>query len=150
MFRIRRRHRVLGAFLFVLYLFGLAYFLFFAEALGRAADIGPRSVNLTPFLEIRRFWNYRGQVGMKAFFLNTAGNVLAFVPFGFFMPLTVRPRRGLIGSLLGGAAFSLAIETVQFLTSSGSFDVDDIILNTCGSVLGYILFRICFSRQGSQ
>ncbi len=38
---------------------------------------------------------------------------------------------------------SLCVETFQILTRVGSFDVDDLLLNTLGGVLGYILFSIC-------
>lgn len=53
--------------LFFLYLAVLTYFLFFSEKYGRTAE-REFSYNLTPFLEIRRFWNYREFLGLKAVF----------------------------------------------------------------------------------
>lgn len=50
--------------LFFLYLAVLTYFLFFSEKYGRTAE-REFSYNLTPFLEIRRFWNYREFLGLK-------------------------------------------------------------------------------------
>ena len=69
---------------FVFYLVGLTYFTFFAEALGRGSLAGEEAVarfNLIPFLEIRRFWVYRHQLGAAAVILNLAGNVVAFMAF---------------------------------------------------------------------
>lgn len=79
--------------LFFLYLAVLTYFLFFSEKYGRTAE-REFSYNLTPFLEIRRFWNYREFLGLKAVFINLAGNVLAFVPFGAILPVISRRMRG--------------------------------------------------------
>ena len=73
--------------------------------------------------------------------LNLAGNVIGFVPFGFF--LSVVSRRGRIwrNAVLMGFGFSLCIETTQLIFKIGSFDVDDILLNTTGSILGYLAYR---------
>lgn len=81
----KHRHRILGAVFFVLYLVLLTYFLFFAEEMGRSPDARAEySYNLTLFKEIRRFILYRDILGWCAVFLNIFGNVLAFMPFGFF------------------------------------------------------------------
>ena len=76
-------------------------------------------------------------------FLNIFGNVLAFMPFGFFLPVIwVRTRHWYITVLLS-FAMSLLVETMQLVGKVGSFDVDDLILNTLGGVIGYLLFWIC-------
>ena len=54
----KKKIRIAGVVLFFLYLVVLTYFLFFSEKYGRTAE-REFSYNLTPFLEIRRFWNYR-------------------------------------------------------------------------------------------
>ena len=41
-----------------------------------------------------------------------------------------------------GMLFSLGVEGIQFIVNVGSFDIDDIILNTLGSVIGYTVFLI--------
>ena len=140
--RIEPKHRGAGVILCFLYLAGLSYFLFFSEALGRA-EPGEYHYNLELFREILRFWNYREQLGWQAFVLNTAGNVLAFLPFGFFLPVVTGRRCGLPAAFLAGGLFSFLIEVTQLYTRTGSFDVDDILLNTLGAVLGYMIFRLC-------
>ncbi len=139
--RIKRRHRAAGAVFFLLYLVGLAYFLFFSEALGRSGS-DEYHYNLELFKEIRRFWSYREMLGGRAFFLNTAGNVLAFLPFGFFLPIVSGKRHDFPRIFVAGILFSGGIELLQLATRLGSFDVDDIFLNTIGTVIGYLFFRI--------
>ena len=141
--RIKPRHRGAGVLLFLFYLVGLSYFLFFSEALGRTGT-EESHYNLELFKEILRFWNYREQLGWQALVLNTAGNVAAFFPFGFLLPVILGRRCGLPAALLTGCLFSLVIEMTQFYTRTGSFDVDDILLNTLGAGLGYLLLLICY------
>ena len=45
---------------------------------------------------------------------------------------------------LVGFEFSLFIELMQLITKVGSYDVDDLIMNTVGGILGYIAYRICY------
>ena len=98
------------------------------------------SYNLTLFKEIRRFLLYRNILGWRAVFLNIFGNVLAFMPFGFFLPVIwVRTRHWYITVLLS-FAMSLLVETMQLVGKVGSFDVDDLLLNTIGGFAGYIIF----------
>ena len=139
----KHRHRILGAVLFVLYLVLLTYFLFFAEEMGRSPDARAEySYNLTLFKEIRRFLLYRNILGWRAVFLNIFGNVLAFMPFGFFLPVIwVRTRHWYITVLLS-FAMSLLVETMQLVGKVGSFDVDDLLLNTLGGMAGYGLYRL--------
>ena len=98
--------------------------------------------NLELFKEIRRFITYREQLGTFTVLANLAGNILIFVPYGFFISMASRSR-GFFKTLFCSMGLSLAVEIVQLFTRVGSFDVDDILLNTIGGVLGYILFVIC-------
>ena len=74
----KRIIRGLGTVLFILYVLALIYFLFFSEEYGRVAmEERQYRYNLTPFVEIRRFWVYRRQLGFWAVFTNLFGNVAA-------------------------------------------------------------------------
>ena len=133
----------LGWVLFLLYLILLVYFLFFAEEFGRTTrPQDTYAYNLEPFKEIRRFWVYRDVVGLKSFLLNVIGNIVGFVPAGFFLPIVSRRSKKWYNTFLICFLFSLSVETVQLVFKVGSFDVDDIMLNVTGAVLGYILYRI--------
>lgn len=127
---------------FVAYLIVLTYFMFFAESFGRTSHTQTEyAYNLELFKEIRRFYIYRHQLGMRAVLLNLAGNVIGFVPFGFFLPVVSRRGRRWYNAFFIGFSLSLCIETVQLIFKVGSFDVDDLFLNTLGGILGFCLYK---------
>ena len=72
-------------------------------------------------------------------FDNLFGNIFAFVPFGVLLPLVFKRCNKVWYILINGAWFSLLIELFQLITRFGEFDVDDIMLNTFGALLGYLL-----------
>ncbi len=71
-------------------------------------------------------------------------NVIMLMPYGFLVPLLLKNMRKLWKMALAGAFFSVLIECSQLLNYR-STDVDDVILNTLGAVLGYGLYRL-FAR----
>lgn len=137
------RIRLGGTILFVLYLIGLIYFLFFAENYGRIISDGDYRYNLVPLKEINRFIKYRDELGTLAVITNLGGNVVGFIPFGLILPIINRRTRNFFLITMLSFEFSLLVETVQLVLKVGSFDVDDIILNTLGGMIGYFIFYIC-------
>lgn len=95
-----------------------------------------QSVNWIPFRDLR--FHYGG--AMREAVLN----VVMMVPFGLLLPL-FKPRR-VFATAAWAFLFSLSIETMQLLytwsggASARSFDVTDLITNTLGAILGYLLF----------
>ena len=133
-----------GLGLFVIYMLLLLYFLFFSEKYGRVTEAEREfRYNLVPFVEIRRFWVYRHQLGLLALMTNICGNVIGFVPYGYILPVVARRMQNGFLIVLSGFCLSLTVETIQLITRVGCFDVDDLILNTLGAALGYLLFVIC-------
>ena len=63
------------------------------------------------------------------------------MPFGFFMRVVSGRSRGPVRIILLGFGFSLMLETIQLVFRVGSFDVDDLILNTLGAGLGFFCYR---------
>lgn len=127
--------------LFIIYLAGMAYFLFFSEQLRRSGADNYR-YNLEAFQEIKRAW-YCFQTGnMQYFFLNVVMNVAAFAPFGFFLPIISTRHKKFISVFLLSLELTLAIESLQLFFKVGIFDVDDIIMNTLGGVIGYLVYYI--------
>ena len=129
--------------LFLLYIIGLVYFMFFAEEYGRMPGERTYSYNLVLFQEIKRFIKYRDVLGPMAVLTNLVGNVVGFMPFGFILPIIHRGSRQFLWITLLTFQLSLLIEVTQLIFKVGSFDVDDIILNTLGGVLGYGIFSAC-------
>lgn len=135
--------QLVSIFLFVLYLIGLTYFLFFAENFGRIYSDREYAYNLELFKEIKRFWNYRKELGNFAVFTNIAGNVICFFPYGAILPVLNRRARNFFVITFLSFEFSLLVECVQLVSRVGSFDVDDILLNTLGGILGFFIFTVC-------
>ena len=139
---------------FICYMILLVYFLFFSERYGRTEPYSTYQYNFTFFREISRYIEYRDKIGDEYFLINVAGNVGAFVPCGFLVPVIYREQRGektyrghylrafFFASFLG-FLFSFCVETVQLVTKVGCFDVDDLMLNTIGVMCGYVIYYIC-------
>lgn len=130
---------------FVIYIAALVYFVFFAEMFGRADFSREYRYNLVPFKEIKRFLRYYHQLGFTAVMLNLAGNVMAFMPFGFCLPMVTDHRTKFVTVFLCTFGLSLSIELIQLVSRVGSCDVDDLILNSLGGILGYICF--CLAKK---
>ena len=90
-------------------------------------------LNLMPLTEILRY-----DFGSPAFMRQVIGNIIMFIPFGFFVTYYANIKK--MGSIfLTTVGVSLVIETVQYFIGR-SFDVDDIILNVTGGVIGFLLY----------
>ena len=89
--------------------------------------------NLMPFREILRY-----DVGTAGFYKQVIGNILLFIPFGFFVSSYCKIK-GLGTITLVSFFSSLTIEIVQRYIGR-SFDVDDIILNVVGGIIGFLIF----------
>jgi len=89
--------------------------------------------NWMPLAGLARSWAGGGRLLL----VNVAGNLAAFVPLGV-LAHCLPPRRVGIGRvLLAGAALSLGIESLQYLSGRRVADVDDVLLNALGAVLGH-------------
>lgn len=94
------------------------------------------AVNLVPFGDEKNF----------RFFLQLGLNAVMFLPFGFFLPLLWSKCRRWHRTALAGFLTSLTIELTQLLSFRAT-DVDDLLMNTLGAVLGYFLARVCFHKK---
>lgn len=136
-----KKLRIIGIILFVVYILFLLYFLIFSDWYGRDVVMENFHYNLKPFREIKRFWMYREQLGIWSA-INLLGNIFIFVPLGFFEPIASK-QRSFLGTVIDGFLLSLIVEIFQLISKVGRFDVDDLILNTLGVVIGYMAFLMC-------
>lgn len=134
--------RIISFILFITYIVILINVLFFDAKYGRVSGI--KSYNLEPFKTIHNYIKYRKYVTDSIIIRNILGNIVAFMPFGFFIPLLFRRTRYFIKIILISGFVSLIVEIIQYEFAVGSFDVDDIILNTLGGFAGYIIYKICY------
>ena len=139
----QKKIRLVGMLLFLCYTFLLIYFLFFAEWYGRD-PLGHTELryNLVPFLEIRRYIDNWEIIGIKQVILNLGGNIIGFVPFGILVPTIWKSMRRAWIVIYLGFTISVMVECAQLLMSVGSCDIDDVILNTIGTAIGYIIYAI--------
>ena len=129
-----------GKVLLVLYLACLIYFMFFSESYGRTEFHAEYRYNLVLFQEIRRFLRYRDILGLPAVLINVVGNVVVFIPYGCGLPLLFERLQSFFRVLILSFTTSLLAETMQLIFRVGSFDVDDLLLNTIGGCIGYLVF----------
>ena len=101
---------------------------------------GLYTANFTLFKTIRMYIDYAYKLNS---FENLVGNIVLFIPFGFLLPLCMKQGCNFFVMLLNAFLFVLGIEVFQLFSAFGAFDVDDILLNTIGGVLGYIVFVVC-------
>ena len=141
MIRNTTKRQKLGWVLFLMYRCLLAYFMFFSESFGRTDTDRGYAYNLVPLKEITRYFRYYRTLGMPLFLINIVGNMVAFMPFGFFLPIISRRSRKWYNTVSFGLIFSLILETLQLIFKVGSFDVDDMLLNTVGAGLGFLVYR---------
>lgn len=126
-----RNHIVVNVCLVLSMLFVLFFTLRSHPELG-IGDPGAR-INITPFESITFD-------PVKGLAFNVIGNILLFVPFGLSVAFKVKGTFRLFKVVFLGAMFSLSIEIIQLFIPNRWTDIDDIILNTSGAFLGYILF----------
>ncbi|MCM1044729.1 MAG: VanZ family protein [Candidatus Gastranaerophilales bacterium] len=92
------------------------------------------------FYSYRAAWVYFSNSAWRNIILNFC----MFIPFGFLLPLGIKRLRKFWTIYLAGFGFSLLIESTQLFLGCGTFELDDIMGNTVGAMIGYGLFAIAF------
>jgi len=90
-------------------------------------------INLHPFLMFKQF-----QLGST----QVIGNLVMLLPLGIYIPLLFPKLSGFFRVFIICLLVSISIELMQLITSVRSTDIDDVILNTSGSVVGYLIYRL--------
>ena len=78
-------------------------------------------------------------IGMITGPVDTALNIFLFIPFGLFLPLLFKKFNNIKATALAGLLFSLSVELVQ-LFNWGSSDINDLMTNTGGACIGYLIY----------
>ncbi len=137
--------------LFFLYLLFVLKVIVFKYPLERLIEIasawekgvileGLKHANFTLFKTIRMYVEYAYKLNS---FENLVGNVVVFIPFGLLLPCVMKRGGNFWILLLNGLLLICGIEVFQLFSAFGAFDVDDILLNGIGVVLGYLIYLIC-------
>lgn len=134
--------RILSRVAFVIYMLVLVYFLLLSDGFGRTVRRDEYQFNLIPFVEIIRFVKYREYIGFYNVLINLVGNVVAFIPFGALIRWVINKSVTWYHVMGYTFLFSLSVELLQLIAKVGAFDVDDLILNTLGGLVGFFVYFI--------
>lgn len=115
-------------FLLIVYCITLLKLAFFSREPGSRATV---STHL--------FDTWGNTMQAHAFFIE---NILMFIPFGILIPVVFPKMRGFIQCAAVAFMSSVLLEAMQFITERGFCEVDDVVTNTVGAMIGYILYKI--------
>lgn len=116
-------------------LFFICYILLLFQLVTSSDISSYGGINYIPFTEIFRY-----KIGSKMFILNVIGNIAIFIPFGYFISRYLKTKRHLPIFMIT-IITSLCIELVQ-LYIGRSFDIDDILLNCIGGIIGHAFYLL--------
>ncbi len=102
-----------------------------------------QSVNLVPFKTIINYIKeFNSMYSTRQIMFNLMGNICAFMPMALFLPLLFKKQSRFKNFIITMIIIILGIESLQLITTSGRFDIDDLILNLFGAVIMYLLLNI--------
>ena len=101
------------------------------------SSLQPLRVNLIPLVNILDYDIKREAA------INIIGNISMFIPTGVILPILYKRLDCFWKVLLAGAGLSFVIEVIQLLFPGSVTDIDDLILNTLGVVVGYGIYAVC-------
>lgn len=140
----RRMFTILHSVAFIIYLINLTYQLFLNPALRHVKAVS--SVNISPLKTILLYYTAyeRHTLPIKNIILNMIGNVMLFMPFGYFVYVLFKPMRSFQPYFF---FMIVGVEVIQYIWKVGSADIDDIILNMSGVLILYIVLKIPFIKK---
>lgn len=140
---------------FTLYII-LMLWLLFGQRMGREPfgsywEVINSNINFIPLNTIRLFiraiQSSFSDYTIRHSIINLAGNIIMFVPLGFFIPSVFSKYSSFFKCMSVCSIGIIIVEIVQLFTLLGSCDIDDFILNMAGAAIGYGLFRIILRRE---
>lgn len=121
-------------------LLAIVYMLLLYELVTRVDYNTVAGFNIVPFREILRY-----DFSSNLFYLNVVGNIVLFIPFGYMVASYIKPKKIWTNTIIA-ILVSGTIEFVQYHIGR-SFDIDDIILNTVGCIIGFLIY-VAFKAIG--
>ncbi|AJD89630.1 hypothetical protein JMA_03130 [Jeotgalibacillus malaysiensis] len=98
--------------------------------------------NFIPLKTIGEYLFIRDDLNFNIRVENLAGNVIGFMPFGFLLPLLLEKFQSFKKVVIATFLLSFGYELIQSIFRLGSFDVDDLLLNTLGGGAGYLILKL--------
>jgi len=100
-----------------------------------------RSFNILLFHTIKSYFMGDANVSNSVIFNNILGNIVLFIPLGIYLQLFKRNKKAIV-SFAYVFAISLFIEIIQFSLGIGAADIDDILLNCIGGIIGILIYKL--------
>lgn len=142
----RSTAQIITRLLFVVYIL-LMLWLLFGQRFGTQIYTQQlaRSLNFKPFATVSMYWKMLNSQASEAFLrhavINLVGNVVMFVPLGFFLPRIFVEFKGFFATFFFCLLLVALVEVIQYFTMLGACDIDDLILNMMGICIGYGLSK---------
>ena len=130
--------RIVSMIFFVMYLFILAFLTLFGRYHGGIYI--HRSINIIPFGTILEYLT--SSTNRNIVMTNIWGNIEAFMPMGFLLPVNFKKFRKFKKALFAVMLVTFSIEVLQYIAGIGASDVDDVMLNVLGGGLGYLIYKV--------
>jgi len=102
---------------------------------------GIKRANFVPFSTLQFFYRMKSSYSYYVA-KNILGNIIGFIPLGILLPIMSTRLQRILRTTGVVFLISLSFETIQLITNLGVFDVDDLILNTIGGAIGYLIYSI--------
>lgn len=102
-----------------------------------------RTSNFVPLKTII-YYMFFADINLDIRIKNLVGNIIGFVPLGILLPLLSNRFLNLKSVIIATFSLSFTYEFFQLLFGFGSFDIDDLILNTLGGILGYLPIKLIY------
>lgn len=144
-------------FLFIIYCMALFFILFLYGARSgnqfHLSIFSKEHFEMTNFIPLKTIFGFfervnQSTINMSIVVINMCANLLMFVPMGMSLLVLFEEKfNKLWKTVLFVAGMVLVIEVIQFLTFTGSADIDDLILNTISCTIGYGIIKIKFIRN---
>ncbi len=100
-----------------------------------------RSFNILPFYTIKSYLMGTVDVSHSVGFNNIFGNIALFIPLGIYLQLFKKNKKVFV-NFASIFAISLSIEIIQFIFGLGATDIDDVLLNCAGGIIGILCYKL--------
>ena len=146
---MKKKYRQFGlTVLFLGYVALMIWLLFGQRSQGKS---GVQNLNIVPFATLNLYWdllqNSSNDALVRHAFINLVGNVVMFIPLGYLLPGVYKRVQSFFAMLLYTVVVIVLIETIQYITGLGSCDIDDLILNVPGAMIGWCIRRVGASKR---
>ena len=130
---MKRRWKGILWVIFLLYIGVLLRITVFRSSFGSYPLFSHGQIELVPFVGLIKIFHNSVPMFLYLF----VGNLIWFVPLGVLLPVLTKCRQS---TILWGLGLSLYIEVSQFVFGTGVSEVEDLILNTAGTAVGYLIY----------